>query len=203
MASKYLKKYQVPPGFNEILHSFIREVLREQPSDIVDFGVEYFTCLNEGREYKPLEARKNQETASKEASGVSREGDRPSRDGKRVVPALNYRFGSEKHGIGEVISPKSDVTYKTNTTHPEEKKAAREALKEIEGMVEAQMYDERDDSLSNSRQNSNLNNYRDPHGRAIARPVSGQSQQYSNIGDEEDEGYGRPEGEYDEEDNEY
>ena len=42
MASKYLKKYHVPNGFDKILHEFIREVLRYQPDDLVDFGAVYF-----------------------------------------------------------------------------------------------------------------------------------------------------------------
>ncbi len=40
MASKYLQKYPVPSNFSDTLHDFAREVLREQPDDIVNFAVD-------------------------------------------------------------------------------------------------------------------------------------------------------------------
>lgn len=51
MASKYLQKYPVPEGFQEILHDFTREVLRDQPEDIIKYAADYFECLSEGREF--------------------------------------------------------------------------------------------------------------------------------------------------------
>jgi hypothetical protein len=51
MASKYLQKYPVPEGFSEILHDFTREVLRDQPEDIVKYAAEYFECLQKGRPF--------------------------------------------------------------------------------------------------------------------------------------------------------
>lgn len=42
MASKYLQKFPVPQGFQELLADFTREVLREQPANIVEFGAHYF-----------------------------------------------------------------------------------------------------------------------------------------------------------------
>ena len=48
MASKYLKKHTIPEGFQEILTEFTKEILRNQPIDIVDFSCEYFRCLQEG-----------------------------------------------------------------------------------------------------------------------------------------------------------
>ncbi len=47
MASKYLQKFPVPKGFPEILHDFAREILRDQPRDILDYGCEYFKALEE------------------------------------------------------------------------------------------------------------------------------------------------------------
>lgn len=35
-------KVRVPPGFEHILEGLVREVLREQPEDIVGFAAEYF-----------------------------------------------------------------------------------------------------------------------------------------------------------------
>ena len=42
MASKYLQKYPVPEDFPEILHDFAREVLRDQPENIYEYGALYF-----------------------------------------------------------------------------------------------------------------------------------------------------------------
>ena len=48
MSSKYIKKYPIPPGFQDLLSAFTVEILRNQPKDIIDFGVEYFKCLQQG-----------------------------------------------------------------------------------------------------------------------------------------------------------
>ena len=48
MSSKYIKKYAFPPGFQDLLSEFTIEILRNQPKDIIDFGVEYFKCLQQG-----------------------------------------------------------------------------------------------------------------------------------------------------------
>ena len=48
MSSKYIKKYSIPVGFQSLLSEFTKEILRNQPQDIVDFAVEYFKCLQQG-----------------------------------------------------------------------------------------------------------------------------------------------------------
>ena len=45
MASKYIKKFKVPNGFENILSDFAKEILRNQPKDIIQFGIEYFKGL--------------------------------------------------------------------------------------------------------------------------------------------------------------
>lgn len=42
MASKYLQKFPVPDNFYEILHDFAREIIRDQPEDILEYGSDYF-----------------------------------------------------------------------------------------------------------------------------------------------------------------
>ena len=49
MASKYLQKFPVPPGFQEILADLTREVLREQPANIIEFAAQYFEALEKGK----------------------------------------------------------------------------------------------------------------------------------------------------------
>lgn len=43
--SKYQKAFQAPPNFQGILKEFTREVLRENPENIYEFGVNYFTNM--------------------------------------------------------------------------------------------------------------------------------------------------------------
>ena len=45
MASKYIKKFKVPNDFENILSDFAKEILRNQPKDIIEFGIEYFKGL--------------------------------------------------------------------------------------------------------------------------------------------------------------
>ena len=45
MASKYLQKFPIPKEFPDILHDFARDILRDQPEDILHYGVSYFTAL--------------------------------------------------------------------------------------------------------------------------------------------------------------
>lgn len=42
MASKYLQKFPVPENFYEVLHDFAREVIRDQPEDIIAYAANYF-----------------------------------------------------------------------------------------------------------------------------------------------------------------
>ena len=51
MASKYLQKFPVPEKFPDILHDFAREVLRDQPADIIHYASEYFKAMDEGIEF--------------------------------------------------------------------------------------------------------------------------------------------------------
>ena len=48
MTSKLVNKFQIPENFPDILHDFAKEVVREQPKDIIDFAVEYFKAKENG-----------------------------------------------------------------------------------------------------------------------------------------------------------
>lgn len=45
MASKFIAKYPVPEEFPDMLHDFAREVLRDQPDNIYEYGAQYFKAL--------------------------------------------------------------------------------------------------------------------------------------------------------------
>ena len=47
MASKYLQNYSCPEGFEDLLHDYIKEVLRNQPEDLIEFSALYFKCVQE------------------------------------------------------------------------------------------------------------------------------------------------------------
>ena len=47
MASKYLQKFPIPGSFPDLLHDFAREVLRDQPEDIYEFGAAYFKAMED------------------------------------------------------------------------------------------------------------------------------------------------------------
>ena len=49
MASKYRKKFEMPEGFDDILENYSREVLRDQPLDIIEFSYLYFKALEDGK----------------------------------------------------------------------------------------------------------------------------------------------------------
>ncbi len=46
MAHQYQQNFALPENFHEMLKGFTREVLREQPTDIYQYGFEYFTRLS-------------------------------------------------------------------------------------------------------------------------------------------------------------
>jgi len=56
MASRYRKPFRYPDGFADVLRDFTREVLREQPKSIPDFGAAYFeNLLRQGTEMQQAE----------------------------------------------------------------------------------------------------------------------------------------------------
>ena len=50
MASKYFWKYSVPDGFWDVLMDLVREILRDQPHDVVAYCAQYFKAIDEGAE---------------------------------------------------------------------------------------------------------------------------------------------------------
>ena len=54
MASKYLQKYPIPGDFPQLLHDFTKEVLRDQPDDIYEYGYQYFKALEEVRSLQKI-----------------------------------------------------------------------------------------------------------------------------------------------------
>jgi hypothetical protein len=47
MATKYLQKFPIPKDFPKLFHDFTKEILRDQPKDIIDYAYLYFKALEE------------------------------------------------------------------------------------------------------------------------------------------------------------
>lgn len=77
MASKYIQKFPVPEGFPEILHDLAKEILRNQPADILEFSALYFKCLQDGTvlDY----ANRGQNIPCDFKTGVPKVSERPQR----------------------------------------------------------------------------------------------------------------------------
>ena len=52
MASQHIRKYPVPGSFQDLLKDFTREILRNQPENVYEFGVAYFTAMENGEELR-------------------------------------------------------------------------------------------------------------------------------------------------------
>ena len=52
MASRYLQNYPCPNDFKKILKDFTREVLRDQPTDLLIYARDYFLSKKEGKKFE-------------------------------------------------------------------------------------------------------------------------------------------------------
>uniref|UniRef100_A0A8C4LRH2 cAMP-dependent protein kinase type II-alpha regulatory subunit n=1 Tax=Equus asinus asinus TaxID=83772 RepID=A0A8C4LRH2_EQUAS len=116
---------QIPPGLTELLQGYTVEVLRQQPSDLVDFAVDYFTRLREARSpasippAAPPSGSQDLEPGSglvADANGDSESEDDEDLDGRRRagprfagVCAETYNPDEEEEDTDpRVIHPKTD-----------------------------------------------------------------------------------------------
>ena len=105
MASSYQQKFPVPDGFPELLHDLMKAILREQPSDIIEYSYIYFKNMTEGKE-EPHAERKNyygDQIQKQKTDGKSKVIDRPGTRGQSAK--------------SEVKSHKSGNTNQTVTTN--------------------------------------------------------------------------------------
>ena len=79
MASKYIKKFKVPNNFENILSDFAKEILRNQPKDIIDFGIEYFKGLETNSKFDYKDKGENRPENYK----------RPENQEPNIIPAPN------------------------------------------------------------------------------------------------------------------
>ncbi|CAD8113043.1 unnamed protein product [Paramecium sonneborni] len=136
MASKYLQKYPVPENFHQILHDFTREVLRDQPDDIIQYGMEYFECMRDGKVFnfqskyniskgQSIE-RKHQQTKPKDLTEQSR----------KVVEISNKKQDVDRKSSAPKTQSVRQLSAGSQASFPEEKKAATDYINELYQKVE-------------------------------------------------------------------
>jgi len=120
MASKYLQKFPVPKSFPEILHDFSREILREQPGDILLFAAEYFKSISEGR---PLNWNDPQPRAPKPS-------DYPRVKGDKVLTSHRSKGTQQASAGGDVASSRRELSSASRPTSQVSAKSAESAVSE-------------------------------------------------------------------------
>lgn len=71
MSSKFSNKFLIPVNFPKILHDFIRETIRYQPKDIIDFSIQYFYYQEKLLPLKYVEGDSN--NIIKESASIKKE----------------------------------------------------------------------------------------------------------------------------------
>mmetsp|Transcript_3594 Transcript_3594/g.4396 ORF Transcript_3594/g.4396 Transcript_3594/m.4396 type:complete len:120 (-) Transcript_3594:45-404(-) len=98
MASKYLQKFPVPENFPEILHDFAREILRDQPEDILKYGYEYFKARDEGLDFDYQNKGKNiPPAASRKVEGKAGKTEALNKPSSRVSSAKETEQEAKKY----------------------------------------------------------------------------------------------------------
>ncbi|KAK1169001.1 cAMP-dependent protein kinase type II-beta regulatory subunit-like isoform X1 [Acipenser oxyrinchus oxyrinchus] len=108
---------EIPAGLTELLQSFTVEVLRNQPGDLVEFALQYFTKLKESQS-KEAAVGYEQNSAFRHGKGVnfveepmqtdSENGEDEEDDEEFIAPVIN-RFTRRASGMFQIIIyPKAD-----------------------------------------------------------------------------------------------
>ena len=140
MASKYIKRFKVPNDFENILNDFAKEILRNQPKDIIQFGIEYFKGLetntkidfkdkgeNRPENYKRpdnqkpniIRAQNKLETSQEDKNRLQRSMDKIERINKDPVP-VNKEFESGRHVVKYEEEKHEQSTYSKKVITEEE-----------------------------------------------------------------------------------
>jgi hypothetical protein len=137
MASKYIKRFKVPNNFENILSDFAKEILRNQPKDIIQFGIEYFKGLEtnakfdfkdkgenrpenykrpENKEPNIISAPNNLEISQEDKNRLQRSMDKIERINKdpEPVPEKKEEFETGRH-VAKYEQQESTYTRKVMT----------------------------------------------------------------------------------------
>eukprot|EP00357_Protocruzia_adherens_P035070 CAMPEP_0115008334 /NCGR_PEP_ID=MMETSP0216-20121206/21846_1 /TAXON_ID=223996 /ORGANISM="Protocruzia adherens, Strain Boccale" /LENGTH=129 /DNA_ID=CAMNT_0002375713 /DNA_START=42 /DNA_END=431 /DNA_ORIENTATION=- len=115
MASKFYRKYYVPETFPELLKDFSREILREQPKDVVHFAVQFFRAIKEGVEFEydenkilfePVKPEEKEGSGSKDATEGKTSGDD---DGKKDEKTSEVKDEDEAVGAEPIVDHREET----------------------------------------------------------------------------------------------
>ncbi|KAI1882129.1 hypothetical protein AGOR_G00247500 [Albula goreensis] len=137
---------EIPEGLTELLQSFTVEVLRNQPGDLLEFALQYFTQLRES-ESKEAALGNDQNSANRTGKAVNfveeamqidsenGEDDDDEDDEEFVAPVIN-RFVRRTSVCAEAFNPDDDEEEdkEPRITHPksdEQRRRLQEACKDI------------------------------------------------------------------------
>lgn len=130
---------QIPPGLTELLQGYTVEVLRQQPPDLIDFAVEYFTRLREARRQEsdsfiaPPTTFHTQESSEVPVIEEDRESESESDDEDLEVP-IPSKFTRRVSVCAETFNPDEEEDNDPRVVHPktdEQRCRLQEACKDI------------------------------------------------------------------------
>ncbi|KAK2866845.1 hypothetical protein QQF64_022475 [Cirrhinus molitorella] len=134
---------EIPEGLTELLQSFTVEVLRNQPGDLLEFALQYFTRLKEnetrggafGNEHNSAARAGKAVNFIEEAMQIDSEnGEEDDDDEEFVAPVIN-RFVRRASVCAEAYNPDEDEEEREpRVTHPktdEQRQRLQEACKDI------------------------------------------------------------------------
>ena len=133
MTSKLLNKFPIPENFPDILHDFAKEVVREQPKDILDFAVEYFkalesgTPLDYGHKHEKLNSCDTNELATNPATKTNFDIKREEKPKEEIDNnSIEEKEGQQSNQSGSSSSNKSEESQSVSQKNDNEEQKEKE-----------------------------------------------------------------------------
>ena len=133
MTSKLLNKFPIPENFPDILHDFAKEVVREQPKDILDFAVEYFkalesgTPLDYGHKHEKLNICDTNELATNPATKTNFDIKREEKPKEEIDNnSIEEKEGQQSNQSGSSSSNKSEESQSVSQKNDNEEQKEKE-----------------------------------------------------------------------------
>ena len=119
MANKYLQNYPIPQDFAQILSDFTREILRDQPEDIIEYSAQYFEALQTGKKFI-YDSKFNVLNPNPKSHYVAQP--RESEPKQQQTPQI----------IVNEQEARDEKSFHSTSTHKEEKLVSKEYLADLE-----------------------------------------------------------------------
>ena len=135
MTSKLLNKFPIPENFPDILHDFAKEVVREQPKDILDFAVEYFkaletgTPLDYGHKHEKLNSCDTNELATNPATKTNFDIKREDKPKEEIDNnSIEEKEGQQSNQSGSSSSNKSEESHNESVSQKNDNEEQNKAV---------------------------------------------------------------------------